>query len=144
MAKGALPALCVVMLVTPLLGCQAFTDPLGRQYALEQSQKKYTELIRWGDIARASNYVEPELRGDFMALAPIFKNIRITDYEIGEIELEDKVAADLVVTYRGYLMPAFIEKTLVEHQSWRRTKGNTWRVTPQLAGLVDGLIGPTP
>jgi hypothetical protein len=118
-----------------------FTDPLGRQDALETSQKKYTDLIRWGEIMAAASYVEPELREHFVALAPIFKNIRITDYDIGEIEIEGKESAELIVTYYGYLMPHFLEKTVVEKQAWKRVEGNTWRVTPQIAGLVDGMAG---
>jgi hypothetical protein len=141
MPRSALAPSFVLLLALSLLGCQVFTDPLGRRDALEESQKKYTDLIRWGEITAAASYVEPDLREDFLELVPVFENIRITDYELGEIELDGKQSAELVVTYRGYLMPHFIEKTVVEKQSWKREKGNTWRVTPEIAGLIDGLAG---
>ena len=49
-----------------LASCISPTDPLGREEALEVAQKKYTELIRWGDVERAVTYVEEDLCVEFL------------------------------------------------------------------------------
>ncbi len=46
-------------------GCFSLTDPLGREDALEETQREYTKLMRWGEIERASVYVDPALRQEF-------------------------------------------------------------------------------
>ena len=44
--------LATLLLLTTLVGCQSFTDPLGRQDALEDSQKRYTDFVRRGHTRR--------------------------------------------------------------------------------------------
>ena len=41
------------------LGCaSSFVDPTGQRTSLENAQREYTKLIRWGEIRRAAGYVE--------------------------------------------------------------------------------------
>jgi hypothetical protein len=125
-------------------GCASFSDPLGRHEALEMAQKRYTEAIRWGDLDRARRYVEPELRDAFALLTPAFEEMRITDFEIGEIE-GDESAASVTVTYRGYALAYQIEKPFREHQQWSRVDGlvNQWHVQSDLHEVVGTLLGAT-
>jgi len=123
--------------------CVSPSDPFEREEALHQAQKKYIEALRWGDLAKAARYVDPAQREEFLALADSFDTVRITDYEIGELDLdEDSLAqAECDVTYRGYVMPHFIEKRVRDHQVWYRDEDNDnqWRVRPELAAMLDGL-----
>ena len=121
--------------------CVSPSDPFERGEALKQTQKRYTEALRWGDLEKASRYVDPEMRTDFLALASEFENVRITDYDIGELDLDtDTLAkAEVDVTYRGYALPQYVEKRVRDHQVWYRSEGNEWRVRPELASVLDDI-----
>ncbi|HEY5657836.1 MAG TPA: hypothetical protein VIY27_08595 [Myxococcota bacterium] len=123
-------------------GCASFSDPLGRHEALEMAQKQYTEAIRWGDLDRASVFLEPEQRESFELLTPTFEEIRITDFEIGQIE-GDENEASVTVTYRGYALAYQIEKRFRERQEWSRVEGlaNQWHVQSDLQEAVGTLLG---
>jgi hypothetical protein len=133
----------IAVIAFALSGCVSPSDPFERERALELTQKSYVEALRWGDLAKASGFVDPAQREEFLALADSFDAVRITDYEIGELDLdEDTLAhAEVVVTYRGYVMPHYVEKRVRDHQVWYRDRanGNEWRVRPELAAMLDGL-----
>jgi hypothetical protein len=129
------------------LGCasSSFVDPTGRLTSLEDAQRRYTSLVRWGEIKRASAYVEPELREEFIAWAPIFDQIKITDVDSKEVSLgpsQDTAAVD--VTYHAYSFTSFQEKRIFETQEWTRHDGvkNNWLVRPQIAEIA-GAFGFT-
>jgi len=114
------------------------SDPMGRKYSLENNQRQYTEAIRWGQFDQAAAFVDSEVREEFHSLTESFGEIRITDYEIGRIVLdEEKKNATVHVTYHGFREGAFVEKPLKEIQEWTREKGNDWWVRPQMSSLVD-------
>lgn len=121
------------------LGCLG--DPMGRALALEDAQLRYTQHVRWGNLDAASEFVDPELRGEFLRQAPAFEAIRITEYEIGRIEYgEDRASATVHVTYRAYSLASLEERRFEERQSWVRPgTGNTWWVRPRLAGLLEAF-----
>ena len=136
-------AVWIAMASLGLAACVSPSDPWEHREALKKSQKRYTEAIRWGDIEKASRYVDPELREAFLALSSSFETVRITDYEIGELDLEEEKQerAEVDVTYRGYVMPHYLERRVNEQQVWVRDEGmgNEWRVRPELAALLDGM-----
>lgn len=129
---------------TALSGCVSPTDPLGRQDALEEAQQRYTDAVRWGELERAGAYVDPELRDEFMRLAPEYAELRITEHDIGKIEYLDE-GAQVVVVYKGYVPAQLIERTARETQHWYREAGlrNDWRVRPELAAVLATLHGRT-
>jgi hypothetical protein len=133
---------CVLAIVGST-SCVSLSDPWERGRALEQAQKHYTDAIRWGDIAGASRYVDPELRPGFLAYAEAFESIRITDYEIGELDIDTEAfeSASVDVTYRGYVMPHYIEQRVLDHQTWYRDVegSDAWLIRPEIASLLDGL-----
>jgi hypothetical protein len=125
-----------------LTGCAAtLTDPLGRQEALETVQKQYTELIRWGDLERASKYVEPSEREAFVALAKTLEGIRFTDFEIADIEYQGEDEVTVAVTYHGYALHTLVERRFRERQIWTREPGvrNTWSVRSDLGEAMSAL-----
>jgi iron uptake system EfeUOB component EfeO/EfeM len=125
-----------------IAGCAALSDPLGRHEALELAQKQYTEAIRWGYLERARAFVDPEERDAFELLTPVFEEIRITDFEIGQIE-GDEDEANVTVTYRGYGRAYQVEKPFREHQQWSRVEGlaNQWQVQSDLDEGIRTLLG---
>ncbi len=140
MRLGLAWALALVTVATS--ACFSPTDPLGRQEALEEAQRKYTDLVRWGDLDRAELFVEPEERPAFQQAARELTNLRITDHEIGEIEYGEDIAF-VTVTYKGYAISHLVEHTSLERQEWVRVAGlkNVWHVKPQLAAVVAELHG---
>ena len=136
-------SIAIALLCLGLGGCVSPTDPLGRQDALEEAQKRYTELIRWGDVVRAGAYVDPELRADFLELATAMAGLRITDFEVGDIEF-DHDKASVMVIYRGYAVSEYVERSAREVQEWHRDGlKNNWQVRPALHDVVAVLAGRT-
>lgn len=126
-------------------GCAAFGDPMGREWALEGAQLRYTQHVRWGDFDAASAFVDPDAREAFLGQAPAFDGIRITEYDIGRIEYEgNREAATVRVIYHGYSLATAQEWRIEEEQRWVRPgRDNTWWVKPKLAGLLEPLAGAT-
>ena len=123
------------------LGCAAFSDPMGREYALAGVQLRYTQQVRWGNLEAASEFVDPEVRDAFLAQAKSFEAIRITEYDIGRFDYaEDRQSAKVHVTYHAYSPATVEERQIEEEQLWTRPgNGNTWLVKPQLAGLLESF-----
>ncbi len=124
-------------------GCASSpADPMGRQNSLEQSQRRYTQLVRWGELERASVFVESELRDGFLAYADDLASIRITDFESGTPDYgEGEATATVKVTYHAYSTHTFLERKIHEKQEWFRDAGlsNTWTVRPQLDEIVQAF-----
>jgi hypothetical protein len=115
-----------------------------KESALEDSQRKYTELVRWGEIESASAYVDPEVSEAFIEAAAHFKDIRFTDFESGPLQFgEGSETATVSVVYRAYSTRTLVEKRFVEHQQWYREvdSENIWRVRPNLNSVAKKLNG---
>jgi hypothetical protein len=129
-----------------LAGCETLSDPLGRKDALSLAQKNYTEAVRWGKLDLARSFVNPEHRDAFRDLESAFEGIRLTDFEIGEIEMDedDEMVASVTVTYRGYAVAYQVEQPVREDQEWTRIEGlaNLWQVESNLHEVVATLLGP--
>ena len=138
------PLLCFALLAT--LGCAAASlDFSGKAYALQEAQRRYTELVRWGEIERASAYVDPALTADFLITAERFQGIRFTDFESGPLQFgEGSDTATVDVVYRAYSTRTLVDKKFIEHQQWYReaSADNGWRVRPNLAAIAKELSGP--
>lgn len=119
-------------------------DPTGRQKSLEDSQKRYTELVRWGQLERASEYVDPKLREEYLNHAAAFAKIRFTDFESGRLQFDEgNETATAIVVYHAYSLTTLLEKRIRENQHWYRDKEtfSGWRVRPQLRQVIAGVIG---
>lgn len=138
--------LALLWVSAALVGCETLSDPLGRKDALTMAQKHYTEAVRWGKLDLARSFVTPDRRDAFKDLESAFEAIRLTDFEIGEIELdeEDELVANVTVTYRGYAVAYQVEQQVREHQEWNRVEGlaNLWQVESNLDEVVATLLGP--
>lgn len=133
--------LCALLLAGPT-GCITwFTDPMGYHAAFDRVQRDYTNLLRWGEMGKASMYVDPLQRDAYLKQVPAFESLRITDYEIGEITYLDN-RASVMVTYSGYSLDAFVERKIHENQQWYREGSSLdWRVRSDLAALPETIEG---
>ncbi len=133
--------LLAIALASLPVACISPGDPWAHGDALKEAQRRYTEAIRWGDIDKAARFVDPGLRDNFLALADDFEAVRITDYEIGDLDIDpDTLAsAEVDVTYRGYALNELVERRVNDRQIWYREGGNDWRVRPELALLIEHL-----
>lgn len=163
-------ALILAVLMPFVVSCGAtLADPTGKKNSLESTQRRYTELIRWGDLERAVRFVDPELQGEFMRQASSFNKIRISDFEIVEIgwdatfhpgadvepgpeqiqpeDPEDEREHVIVtVNYSGFSEVTFLQTEFKERQEWYNNGGplgNSWRVRPEFIRLVDSINGIT-
>ena len=127
--------------IAPTSGCFFgeiyWDDPFGREFSLEEVQKRYTTLVRWSAWHEAALYVAPEAREEFLEQAPPMKKLRITDYDLQPVDLNgEKEEATIRVTYRGYMVASPFEFEITETQHWKRhTVLNDWMVTPEFEGL---------
>jgi hypothetical protein len=128
--------LCALLLAGPT-GCITwFTDPMGYHAAFDDTQRQYTQYLRWGEIEKASAFVDPALREKFLAQAPAFENMRITDFAIGQVDYQDD-NAKVTVTYQGYSLESFVERKIREDQNWYREGGtNRWRVRSDVGAFA--------
>ncbi len=128
------------------LGCAGTVfDFSGKEYALEAAQRRYTELVRWGEIERASAYVDPAITADFLVTAERFQDIRFTDFENGRLQFgEGSNTATVDVVYHAYSTRTLVDKKFRERQQWYReaSADNGWRVRPNLAAIASELSGP--
>ncbi len=114
-------------------------DPFGREYALSETQLRYSSLVRWSAFHKAARYVAPEAREDFVALAPPLKQFRFTDFESEPVDIDEESGeATIHVTYTGYRTSSPFEVEVREIQHWKRSGiGNNWQVTPEFEGLEE-------
>jgi hypothetical protein len=124
----------ILLLLTSLVACQSITDPLGRQEALEDAQRRYTDFVRWGDLGRASRYLEPEARAAFLRNVAQLEHIRVTDFDVEDLEYDGEDEVHLIVTYYGFSLLTAVEGRFREHQHWTRNPGlkNRWTVKTDL------------
>lgn len=127
------------------LGCAStFSDPTGKHNSLEEAHRRYTELVRWGEIERASAFVDPELQEEYLGYAAAFDGIRFTDFETGALQFHDETdTATVIVVYHAYSLTTLVEKRIREYQQWYRdgNLSNTWHVRPDLRQIVAGVTG---
>lgn len=138
--KRRFPAALVLLALgaSTLTGCLAFGDPLGRRTAFRDAQREYTKRVRWGDLEAAARFVHPDLRADYLGYEAEFSGIRITDFDVGEIDWGEALhSARVRVTYRAYSTASMSEVEIRETQQWERLGGNDWVVRPELDGIID-------
>ena len=137
------PLLCVALLTT--LGCvgQLFGSKV-KEIGLEDAQRRYTELVRWGEIEEASAYVDPAITADFLATAERLQDIRFTDFKSGPLQFaKGSETATVSVVYHAYSNSRLVEKKIREHQEWYREEsaGDDWRVRSNLDAIASELSG---
>ena len=136
--------LCLAMgMAFALMACANF-DPMKREQSFQDSHKRFTQYLRWGKIAHASRYVHPELRGEFMNLAPELTEMYFTDYEVLSTEVADDLESAVVdVRISGYRASWPIERSHVLKEEWRR-EGPDWMVRLDMESLRKAIAPEAP
>jgi hypothetical protein len=132
-----------LLVLGALLACRHI-DPWTHEYNLEQAQLAYTQSMRWGQFDKASLWISPDDRARFFREAQALRDVRISEYEIGELEMGDGgTSATVRVSYRVYDMRTLIEREVRETQEWSFDDDrNRWQVRSQIASLRDGTALP--
>jgi hypothetical protein len=123
-------------------GCAALD--YDKRVAFEESQKRFTQYVRWGKIAKASEYVVPEIREEFLALTPELTDLRLTDWEVLDMDVDDDLAhATVDVRYTGYRLSQLVERSVDVTQEWTRNpESGQWQVTLEVAKIRAALLSP--
>jgi len=127
-----------------LSGCvSAFTDPMDRRGQFKDTQTKFTQYVRWGKFKEASVFVDPEMREQFMSFAPELSDLRFSDYEITQVDIQDGVmSASVQVRYTGYRLSMPVEKSVNLTEEWTRDEATgVWTVKLDIEKLRDTMIG---
>jgi hypothetical protein len=126
-----------------LAGCTGFWSVAETDGTLEDSMRTYTKLVRWGELERASEFVDETIRPEFVALQPHMERLRVTDFEMGPVDFAADGAARVTVVYHAYDVQTLVERRIVEAQEWTEAGRRLWKVRPDLSGFQAALgAGP--
>jgi len=110
------------------LGCATVAD---RALMFQETQRRYTQLMRYTDFGRAGHFVAPDARSEFREATSALGDLHFTDYEIRDIQdLGSTATAE--VQYVGYRASDPVVVTYVEKQEWERD-GGVWVVRPHMS-----------
>jgi hypothetical protein len=127
------PAVLAAIAASLLATACAALFPTTPEAKFEESQKHYTQSVRWANYAVAQSFVEPEVRKEFRNRAAEFNGLRFADYRIQSVDMEpDGRSATAHVTYIGYRSASPVAVAYDEEQHWTYKSGG-WLVRPQLA-----------
>ena len=134
-------SLALLFALGSLLACRHI-DPWTHEYNLENAQLAYTQSMRWGKCEQASQWIAPADRPRFFREAEQLQDVRISEYDIGELEMADGgKSATVRVSYRVYDMRTLIEREVRETQEWSFAE-NGWQVRSKIGSLREGSALP--
>jgi hypothetical protein len=129
----------VALILLPLLvlGASACST-LGFQdseFVFQESQRHYTQYIRWERFDAARTFVDPKALADFRSQIASLSDVRFTDYAVHGTEMgPDGETAVVHVTYYAYLQSSPVALALDEEQHWHKVEGEReWRVRSSFA-----------
>ena len=131
----------LVLFLTNLTGCALdLKDPFNDRAFLDDTQKEFSQSLRWGAIEKAAAFVVPEQRAEFDQLKPTLSELRITDYEMMSLERLSDTEAKAAVRYRGYTLSSPIERSIVINETWILDPAtHHWMVRLEVARLRKAL-----
>jgi hypothetical protein len=136
-------ATSVLVVVLASTGCGGgFWSVADHDGTLEDSVRTYAKLVRWGEIERASLFVDESVRADFAALAPALARLHFTDFDIGPVTQVGEGEARLTVVYRFYDVNTLVEREIAMPQTWVAAGRRDWSVQPDLSGFHDAIGVP--
>jgi hypothetical protein len=118
-----LPILPLLLFLT---GCQSI-EQRQADISLENTLNRYETAVRWGNLARLYDFLEPELAAR-TPLPEDLDNIRITHYEVvrGPVKTNPKQALQSASIFY-VLSDRQVEHSLIDNQTWRLDEsGKRW------------------
>ena len=121
-------ALAWALLLQPLAGC---ATPGHQETVLKETQRLYTRHMRWSDYDRAAKFVAPEGREAFLERTDQLGPLRIIDYRVLLMDIEDQaLSATVLVNYSAYRRSSPVAIIVRERQQWQReTETGKWHVS---------------
>ncbi len=149
--RSILVGLAVVALLATsgcaqVLGFRDWLDVRGHKARLENSQKKYVRLLRWGEYGSAAYLVSEDLREEWLEEVKGFSEVRFADYDVIDTDINElQTEAEILVKYEAYHLARLVTYGWSERQVWKRdiTTG-AWTVTPDLEKLRSALVVMAP
>jgi hypothetical protein len=120
------PGLACALLFA-MTSCATVAD---KSVIFHDAQRRYTRLMRFTDYERAGRFVAPDRREEFRERTAALGDLRLSDYELQDVELNGDTAIARV-EYVGYRASQPIVVTYVEEQQWELMDG-AWQVRPIL------------
>jgi hypothetical protein len=122
------------------LGCAALTDPMQHEDIFREKQRKFSQFVRWGNLQAATAFIVADQREEFLALAPQLTDVRFTDYETLQVDLNDAMTeAKVDVLFTGYRLSSPVSRPMLMKQIWTRTGTNDWEVRVELEPMRKAL-----
>ena len=120
--------------------CASF-DVFGESDAFEETQRKFSQLVRWGQMDAASRFVIEDQRKDFLALGPELSNMQFSDYEILFVDLSDDFQeATVDVRFEAFHRASLVQRNVSMTQEWTRDEAGEWQVTLDMERLRTALL----
>ena len=139
--KRALAALLLTASAVLNAGClwsHGQVDILGTGTAFDETQERFSRLVRWGHWEMASAIVAEDQREHFIEVMETLGDVKFTDWEIINVEVAtgfDTARAEILL--EGYRESTLMTAQAVMVQEWQRIQGieSEWVVRPDLEPL---------
>lgn len=128
-----------VWLAVTLTGLAACAGrPESRATGLLDVLRKHHDHLRWENYGGAGALVATEFRPAWLGIVGGMG--RVSEYELGDIDLQDPPGTDAFVTIRmsGFRIPDLTVRTRLMREHWHRDRDN-WRLTE----MSDVAMTPT-
>jgi hypothetical protein len=129
-----MPLVRPIAFVCALLVAQGCAPMVDQALMFKETQRRYTNLMRFADFERAIRFVAPDERTAFRERTSSLGEIRFSDYEVRELENLGETAT-AQVQYSAFRDSNPVLITFVEEQHWEQLDG-VWVVRPSFTEHV--------
>lgn len=127
MSAVSLRLFTLFLFALAVTGCKVIDTIHEKQLGvdLENNLKKYQATVRWGRLADAYGFLEPEIARE-VRIPDGLENIRVTQYRIIKPPtFRTPTMATQTVAISYILLDRQVERTLVDDQIWQRENEET-------------------
>jgi hypothetical protein len=129
-AKGSVMKSLRIILPALLLfasACRALFPPAA---GLDSATREYHQLLRWREWDMAAAYAARENLDLFKERMAAAKEVRIVDYRLKQLELDQAgTSGEVEVELDYYLTGSPTLRSATDRQKWRYTQESGWRLT---------------
>jgi hypothetical protein len=114
-------------------------DLLGTGTAFDETQERFSRLVRWGHWQMAVPLVAEDQRDHFTEVMSKLDDVKFTDWEIITVEVATGFdTAYAAIRLEGYRESNLMQAEAVMTQEWERIQGieSEWVVRPNLDSLA--------
>lgn len=133
-------SLLILLLALMAASCGSYESQEKKQEELfRASVDAFNSAFRWEDYAQAAVYVSPDKKEQFWEQADKFKGkIRLTDYELREVELQDKgTRGRAILRFQYWRLDSPTLQSITFTQKWYYIpKDKRWRVSDSGYGAI--------